>query len=197
MQIVKQFILFVVFGTSSRATSKVTSSALPSAFSRVPRFLQSSAFYPTAEVDSIDNYEIVRYLDQGRHSVVFDALHRPTKTPVVIKVLRSRSAHKISRETDILQTVQNCSGVIRLLWSSSGYRFDYLVFESIGQNCQPLRHDSRQPLSVLEVKVYMHLLLTALKSCHEKNVMHRDIKPRNIIINRDLRLLRLLDFGLR
>lgn len=51
-------------------------------------------------------------------------------------------------------------------------------------------------LSDYECRHYLYELLKAVKACHERGIMHRDIKTRNIVINPDTKELRLLDFGL-
>jgi casein kinase II subunit alpha len=56
-------------------------------------------------------------------------------------------------------------------------------------------------LSIDEIKLYMYKLLHAILSLHTRNIMHRDIKPRNVIITRgdatsSVQSLTLLDLGL-
>ncbi|CAM9684630.1 unnamed protein product [Scytosiphon promiscuus] len=51
-------------------------------------------------------------------------------------------------------------------------------------------------LTDYEVRLYMYKLLQALDFAHSRGLMHRDVKPRNIVINRRTRSLRLIDWGL-
>ncbi|CAM9148695.1 unnamed protein product [Hapterophycus canaliculatus] len=51
-------------------------------------------------------------------------------------------------------------------------------------------------LTDYEVRLYLYKLLQALDFAHSCGVMHRDVKPRNIVINRRTRSLRLIDWGL-
>jgi len=51
------------------------------------------------------------------------------------------------------------------------------------------------PLSPLLIKSYTHQMLKGLEFCHVRGVMHRDLKPQNILVSRDGRL-KLADFGL-
>jgi cyclin-dependent kinase 2 len=169
--------------------------AFASIFSRSWMQLPKS-FSDTHLGESNETYELRRYIDQGRYSMVFDATDTQSEKPVVIKVLKSGRLDKIAKEIELLTILKDSPGVIRLLNSSSNHtRFNYLVFESIGDDIQALSHII--PLSEQDVKTYFRLLLQALMSCHEHKIMHRDIKPRNIIVNRASETLRLLDFGLR
>jgi casein kinase II subunit alpha len=66
----------------------------------------------------------------------------------------------------------------------------------MGDDAQWLCHTCGEPLTAFEIRLYMLKLLLAIDACHSKGVMHRDIKPRNVIINRRRQELRLIDFGL-
>ena len=54
---------------------------------------------------------------------------------------------------------------------------------------------SRQ-LDDMSVRVYIYKILEALEFSHSHGIMHRDVKPLNIVINHDAKELRLIDWGL-
>lgn len=47
-----------------------------------------------------------------------------------------------------------------------------------------------------QAKSIIYQLLLALDYCHSSRVIHRDLKPQNILINRDNSSIKLADFGL-
>ena len=53
-----------------------------------------------------------------------------------------------------------------------------------------------QHLSDLEIRYFLFQILKALDFCHSKGIVHRDVKPRNIIVNPNTKQLKLIDWGL-
>ncbi|KAK3181291.1 Casein kinase II subunit alpha' [Lecanicillium sp. MT-2017a] len=68
-----------------------------------------------------------------------------------------------------------------------------LIFEHVNntdfRNLYPKFND-------LDVRFYILELLKALDFCHSKGIMHRDVKPHNVMIDHENRKLRLIDWGL-
>ena len=50
--------------------------------------------------------------------------------------------------------------------------------------------------SDFDIRYYIFEVLKALDFCHSKGIMHRDVKPHNIMIDHANRKLRLIDWGL-
>jgi casein kinase II subunit alpha len=51
-------------------------------------------------------------------------------------------------------------------------------------------------LSDADIRYYIYQLVVALRFCHSRGVMHRDVKPHNVMIDHGARTLRLIDWGL-
>ncbi len=71
----------------------------------------------------------------------------------------------------------------------------YLVFEFVDRDLKKYFEACEGPLSSQLIKSYMIQLLRGLEYCHVRGVMHRDLKPQNILVSKDGRL-KLADFGL-
>jgi len=51
-------------------------------------------------------------------------------------------------------------------------------------------------LTDMEIRFYIFELLKALDYCHSKGIMHRDVKPQNIIVDPKKKIVKLIDWGL-
>ena len=71
----------------------------------------------------------------------------------------------------------------------------YLVFEFLDKDLKKYMESCNGLLSPILVKSYLFQCVRGLAFCHARGVMHRDMKPQNILVSRDGRL-KLADFGL-
>jgi len=139
---------------------------------------------------------ITRFIDEGRFSVVYEAQNTSSGNKIICKVMKHKNVHKIMHEHGMLLRLKNITNAIKyfgLYFIKSDICF---LFESIGSDTQYLSHKVTSQLTAMEVRLYILKLLITLEECRSNRIMHRDVKPRNIIINRRSESLRLIDFGL-
>ena len=153
--------------------------------------------YENAQItwNSPEPYEIVRKLGRGKYSEVFEGVDTRTNTKCVIKVLKPVKKKKIKREIKILQNITGGPNVIQLLdvVKDPVSNTPSLIFEYVNNS------DFKQlypRLTDLDVRYYVFQLLIALDYCNSRGIMHRDVKPHNVMIDHEKRQLRLIDWGL-
>lgn len=142
-----------------------------------------------------DKYVIHERVGRGKYSEVFSGSDIRINAPVIIKVLKPVRSKKIRREISILQHLRGGPNIITLLdlVREEETKTPCLIFELV--NTQD--HRSLYPtLTDLDIRFYMYKLLIALDYAHARGIMHRDVKPHNVMIDHEKRELRLIDWGL-
>eukprot|EP00002_Diphylleia_rotans_P029500 TRINITY_DN6010_c0_g4_i1.p1 TRINITY_DN6010_c0_g4~~TRINITY_DN6010_c0_g4_i1.p1 ORF type:complete len:350 (-),score=90.45 TRINITY_DN6010_c0_g4_i1:709-1758(-) len=143
----------------------------------------------------IDSYEIVRKVGRGKYSEVFEGVDVTRNVPCVIKVLKPVKKKKIKREIKILQNLRGGVNIINLLdvVREPHTKTPNLIFEYVDN----IDFKTLYPtLSYKDIQYYIFELLKALDFCHSRGIMHRDVKPHNVMIDHKNRKLRLIDWGL-
>ncbi|CAM0871657.1 unnamed protein product [Alopecurus aequalis] len=159
-------------------------------------------------IGSIDEYEEVACLGKGGFGVVFQARHRATGKTVAIKFLSSPDeaeqgpdVAELLREARFLEA---CSGNPYVVGFEGLARhhatgklcllMEFAAAPSLHTFLWNRRHGP--PLPESKVRAFMWKLLTGIKMLHDRHVVHRDIKPGNILIGQDGELLKICDLGL-
>mmetsp|Transcript_9376 Transcript_9376/g.13070 ORF Transcript_9376/g.13070 Transcript_9376/m.13070 type:complete len:346 (-) Transcript_9376:519-1556(-) len=142
-----------------------------------------------------DDYEVYRRIGRGKYSEVFEGTNTTNKQKCVIKILKPVRKKKIQREISILQNLSGGSNIISLydVVRDPASRTPSLIFEHVDNiNFRQLY----PTFSDKDIRFYIYQLLRALEYSHSHGIMHRDVKPHNVMIDHKQRKLRLIDWGL-
>ena len=142
-----------------------------------------------------DNYEVIRKIGRGKYSEVFDGINVSNNTKCVVKILKPVKKKKIKREIKILQALCGGPNIITLLdiVRDPQSKTPSLIFEHVNNTDFKVLYPT---LKDDDIRYYIHELLKALDFCHSQGIMHRDVKPHNVMIDHAQRKLRLIDWGL-
>ncbi|MBI3892703.1 MAG: serine/threonine protein kinase [Candidatus Wallbacteria bacterium] len=145
-------------------------------------------------------YEFVRTLGRGGNGIVCEAVQTGLRRHVAIKFLHSRlvgqpvELMRFVREARLLARLSHPS-IVALFDAGATSRNPYLVTEYV-QGEDLARHLSRNgPLAVERSVELFRSLLAGLAFLHASGVVHRDLKPLNLMISSEGEL-KILDFGL-
>lgn len=154
-------------------------------------------------------YQFLECINSGAYGEVYKALDTTCNQPVALKHMKVRLSgddekqtrsrqFQIDRELKILEHLshRHILGLRETLRDSEGQSL-YMVMDFMQHDLCGISQPSNygKTFSRTQCKMYTKQLLEALAYLHSRNVMHRDVKPENILI--DLRGdLRLADFGL-
>ncbi len=116
---------------------------------------------------------------------------------IVIKILKPVKKTKIRREIKILDTLRDGPNIIKLIdvVRDQESKTPALIMEYVDTGDMNFR-ELYSKFTDLDVRYYMHEILKGLDYCHSMGVMHRDIKPHNVMIDHQKKKLRIIDWGL-
>lgn len=142
-----------------------------------------------------DDYEVIRKIGRGKYSEVFSGVNSNNGNKCVVKILKPVKKKKIKREIKILQNLCGGKNIIKLLdvVRDPQSKTPSLIFEHVNNTDFKVLYPT---LTDYDIRYYIFELLKALDFCHANGIMHRDVKPHNVMIDHEQRELRLIDWGL-
>lgn len=146
-------------------------------------------------------YEIKKRLGKGAYGIVWKAVDRQTGEIVAVKKIfdafRNRTdAQRTFREIMLLQEFGDHPNIVKLLnvIRAQNDKDIYLIFEYMDTDLHAVIKKGTL-LKDIHKRYVMYQLFKAIKYLHSGNVIHRDQKPSNVLLDTDC-VVKLCDFGL-
>jgi serine/threonine-protein kinase len=150
--------------------------------------------------DSVDQYEVIDLLGRSGMASIFKAIDSESGRTVVLKVPHVQYEsdvvfyERFQREEEIGQRLDH-SNIVRVLTPREKSRM-YLAMEYVeGQSLRAVLH-SNGPLATERALDVARQLCAALSYLHQNGVVHRDVKPENVLLLPPDGAVKLLDFGI-
>lgn len=142
-----------------------------------------------------DAYRVISKVGRGKYSEVFEGVNTANNQRCIVKILKPVKKKKIKREISILQNLCGGPNIVQLLdvVRDPQSKTPCLIFEYVNNTDFKVLYPT---LSDHDIRYYMYELLKALDYCHSQGIMHRDVKPHNVMIDHQQRKLCLIDWGL-
>lgn len=153
---------------------------------------------------TIAGYENLEEIGRGGMGIVYRARQASTGRPVAVKVIRperltgigkSERDDAISRFRSEAMAAADHDHIVRVYYTGEADASPYLVMEyANGVTLGELLNDPS--CSLAEVVGYVEQAARALHYAHGQGVLHRDVKPSNILVDRKESVAKVADFGL-
>ncbi len=158
-----------------------------------------------------DRYEVRRRLNHGSYAEIYEAFDlERERRPVIIKALNTslQGTPEEDLERTLIQNFQNEAialdavshpNVVRRLGHGTaadltGAPFHYLVLEFMSGG-DLMARCRRRPLGLPTMLFYTRQICEALDEAHQRGVIHRDIKPNNLLLSANEQIIKITDFG--
>ncbi|KAK2959386.1 putative Cell division control protein 2 like protein [Blattamonas nauphoetae] len=153
----------------------------------------------TLTSDRLDNFTKLDKLGEGTYGVVYKAKDNTTSDVVALKRIRLESEEEgvpstTIREIALLKELKHPT-IIRLNEVINTPKKLTLVFEYCEMDLKKYIERQHRKLEMSVIRSLMFQLLCGVAFCHSRRILHRDLKPQNLMLTSDLQL-KIGDFGL-
>ncbi|KAK9857178.1 hypothetical protein WJX84_005943 [Apatococcus fuscideae] len=157
----------------------------------------------------MDAYEKLEKVGEGTYGKVYKAKDRNTGALVALKKTRLEMETEgvpstALREISLLQVLSESNHIVKLLCVEHVTEHNkpvlYLVFEYLDTDLKRFMDKNGKgpnyPLSAKLIKSFMYQMLKGVAHCHKHGMMHRDLKPQNLLVEESTKILKIADLGL-
>jgi len=181
-----------------RGEAPLGSSALPKPPASSTAAAGSSSFTGVGRIFGLHNFDAGGLLGDGNYSQVIQATVRPTQEQVALKIVDKAKMNRYHKADEVIVekyvlTHADHPSIIRLYHTFQDASALYLCLELVpGGELWALCH--RRGIHTSHAAYFVSQLCEALQHLHERRIVHRDVKPENVLLTAEGRL-KLIDFG--
>ncbi|MDY6939444.1 MAG: AAA family ATPase [Cyanobacteriota bacterium] len=150
-------------------------------------------------MNSFLNYQIVEEIYQSQTTAVYRGYRQPDRLPVAIKTSVSEypaiaEVAKLKYEYEVVSSLKS-EGIVRFYSLETDRNRVALIEEDFGGRSLDF-FLSYQPLKLLDCLKIIFRVARTLHDVHQNNIIHKDIKPQNILFAPQTGIVKLADFGI-
>lgn len=152
-------------------------------------------------IGRLANIEIQSVIGRGGNGIVLKGFQPELNRPVAVKVMAPHLAVSASARQRFAREAQATAAVVHpnvmpILSVQSTGQLPYLVMPYVACESLQQRLDREGPLNPIDALRIAHQVANALAAAHAQGLVHRDVKPANILLEQTVDRVMLTDFGL-
>ena len=130
-------------------------------------------------------YEVFKEIGRGAYGVVYECRDVSTNRNVAIKAVEHKYGNNEREAFDSLHDADGkCNHLVEVLNGLTNDTLACLVYPIYGPNLSKAMEINKQPFKAQEVRIMAKQLIEAVNFLHKNGMLHCDIKPENILLNR-------------
>ena len=160
----------------------------------------------TSSIKEKDGYKLgndfIIYLDKqlgkGGFGQIYLGRNLRENTYVAVKVEEKLTRSRLNYEYSILKDISEGEGIPKVYKIYGGNKHNYLIMQLLGKSLDKLFVDMKKHFSIKTICMLAYQMVQRVEYVHSRGYIHRDIKPGNFLMGKNLesKKLYIIDFGL-
>lgn len=141
-----------------------------------------------------EKYIVIKKIGEGAFGSIFIGKNEITNEDIAIKIAESTNIMLLN-EAKIYNLLQNIKGIPKMKLYGKEGKYNYLIIDLLDKSLE----DYKKIYKSFSLKTVICIgiqIFNRIRDIHEMNIIHRDIKPDNIMTSKNNDLIYLIDFGL-
>ena len=144
-------------------------------------------------------FKLLNKIGSGSFGEIYQAINTENNEEFAVKLEKvTNRCQQLIYESKLLKIIQGAPGIPNVYWAGTEREYNAMVLDLLGPSLEDLFNVCGRKFNLKSTLMIADQMLNRIEYLHNKNFLHRDVKPDNFLIGTSKRssLIYLIDFGL-